>query len=187
VLLPAATALPLQAGDVVAISGVMDTLDGERAIRADAVRLTDMRIPPIEKEAQAWPAPGSRTTRVGRLMAPGVLRASGTVTAHTSTGLVLTCDGGARMEVVLTGRKDCGVEEPETPIPAPPVLSNVEVTGVLTLAKQEGALIGRVRPRVFEDVRLLGSSAETAVRATGLVMSGPFRYVGGLRLEATKQ
>jgi len=187
VVLPAAPMLPLLAGDVVAVSGAMATLDGEKVIRAEAVRLIDMLTPPVEKEGAVWTVAGSRGQSPGRLMAPGVLRASGVVTAHTPTGFLLATDSGARVEVVLTGRKDCGVEDAETAIPTPGLLSRVAVVGVVTVAIREGVQIARVRPRAFEDLHLLGSSASTAVRMAGLVASGPFRDAGRLPLEAKKQ
>lgn len=163
--------LPFQAGDLVAVNGILGTVDGERVVRDATIRLIDMRIPDKEEGTTAWRPPGMGVPPLGALLAPGVVRVTGIV---KSVGPDLaTLDGGVPIEVPLTGRKECGVEDAETPIECPPILSKAEVTGVVTLGLREGRPFVRVRPRTFQDVRVLTPQPVVLARMAAQTAAAP--------------
>lgn len=152
---PAVTpVLALQAGDVVAVTGTMDTDNGERFVRDAVVQLVDMRMPP-GKGSTDTAAGQSRFPADVRLLAPGLARITANVSRvnpETATLDAPNVAGISSTEVLLTGRKDCGIEDPETPLAAPRHLSRVTVTGVLCTAVRDGRTVLILRPRSFADI-----------------------------------
>lgn len=163
--------LPLQSGDVVALRGVMGTADDERVVQEATVALVDMQAASVESSGKEWRMPGAAGPPVGRLLAPGILRVAGLVKSSTPERLLL--DGPMPVEVVLVGRKDCGVEDVEAPLPAAPALSRVSATGIVTLAVPDGKPVIRIRPRTFEDLTRQESTAMVLLGIAMRVMAGP--------------
>jgi uncharacterized lipoprotein YddW (UPF0748 family) len=155
--------LALQTGDVIAVSGTVAMVDGERVI--DNSTATLVSIDPAQGKV---PDAGRVGLSTGNALTEGIspnVRVRGRVTEVKTDRFVL--DDGAQIEVMLSGRKDPGVEAVETLLPAPKAGDNVEVVGLATVSRQaDGKAFIRLRPRVAEDIKILPVTlAERAARA----------------------
>jgi hypothetical protein len=158
--------LPYQTGDVVAVSGAVAIVDGERVI--DNASVTFLGITPDD-------VIGPDMGRLGFISGSGLAAEKDgvyhTVRVHARVTEVkpdrFILDDGTQMEVMLSGRKDPGVEAVETLLPAPNAGDNVEVAGLATMYRQaDGKTHVRLRPRTAEDIKVLPVTlAERAVKA----------------------
>jgi len=157
--------MPFQAGDVVAVSGTVAEDEGERIIDNAVARLVDMTT---YTDAPFFEFPGVHEGRAlaekGDGFYPWVRVAGRVVEVHPDRFLL---DDGTRMEVMLTGRKDPGVEAVETPIPAPEPGSHVQVMAAAMVTKRaDGGVLIRLRPRSADHVKPL----PTPIGATLLIL-----------------
>lgn len=146
--------LPFQAGDIVAVSGTAAWIEGERAIDNATARLVGISS---YTDAPFFEFPGVNEGRAlaaeGENFYPWV-RVMGRVVEVQPDRFIL--NDGVRMEVTLSGRKDPGVEAPETPIPAPEPGSHVQVLAAAAVTPQaDGGVQIRLRPRSPDHVRPL--------------------------------
>lgn len=142
--------LPFQPGDVVAVNGSLETVDGETTIDRALVRLTD--IAPLS----VLPAPVTTTgPNLATGMTPGgiLVQVKGTVTEASASGLTLD-DGGTRIQIPLSDLKDFGVEATGMTITPPAVGTLVSVTGIadvsIPVAGQTPTI--RILPRSAGDI-----------------------------------
>ncbi len=156
VRLAAPPLLPFQAGDVVSALGTLLPVEGERAIDRATVRLTD--IAPMS----ALPAPVATT---GSALLAGTVpngvpvRVQGEVVESAPDHF--TIDDGTRIQVVLAGLKDPGVEATTFSLTPPAVGTRVAVTGLAGIAQstESAAPVVRLRPRGSEDLAFLPPTA----------------------------
>jgi hypothetical protein len=141
----------------VAVVGVTAFAQGERLIDNAIARLVDI-------ESYSEPSPVSLLDAVIAPERAGPLvRTEGKVLEAGPARFLLAAESGLRAEVALTGRKDPGVESPETPIPAPEVGRYVQVTGIVTVSQSpDGGTWIHIRPRSASEV--IGQATPLAER-----------------------
>lgn len=161
---------PLQAGDVVALTGVMATDEGERLIRDARLRLIDMQMPSPETGTGVWELP-NRDGALGVAVAPGMMRIAGLVSSVSSDEVSLRA--AAPVEVRLSERKGCGVEDEEAPLPPPPLAAKVEVTGVVTMAARDGQTTLRLWPRTPDDLSVVEGPGALIARIASAIVAPP--------------
>jgi hypothetical protein len=114
--------MALQPGDVVAIAGTTDEVDGEELLTGASARLVDIDV------TQHQPA-----------------RFVGTVTGVRGDRCIVT--GPDPFELVLASQKAPDIDSPVAVVPPPPIGSRVVVTGVTVQARQpDGTSVLVVRP-----------------------------------------
>jgi uncharacterized lipoprotein YddW (UPF0748 family) len=152
----AGPSLPLQAGDIVAVVGTLLPVEGEHAIDNATVRLTD--IAPQSALPTPLAATGSGLAS-GSITGGVPVRVQGQVVESGPDGFTL--EDGARIQVLLAGLKDPGVEATAFSLTPPAVGTNVAVTGFACVAQSTKDVLPvvRLRPRGSEDVVILPPTA----------------------------
>jgi uncharacterized lipoprotein YddW (UPF0748 family) len=166
---------PIQPGDVVAVTGVAGTLDGERILNRARVVLVDMQSAASETGTARWTCPGINTASAGIKLATGIVRVRGLVTG--GDGASIQVGGPVPVEVQLAGRKGCGVEDEVTPLPAPLPASQVAITGLVTVAQRDGHPVIRLWPRAPEDIVVEAGPGAAIGRALGGMLAPPLAMV----------
>ncbi len=146
--------LPFQPGDIVSVVGLWRSIEGEPAIDASRVRLTD--IAPSSAQPAAI-TPTGEALKTDTAPIGSLVQVKGTVTASSFGGFVLD-ESGTRIDVPSEGLKESGVEATKLDLTPPPVGTLVSVTGILGIAPggdAKGLPPLRILLRAGTDVRNL--------------------------------
>jgi uncharacterized lipoprotein YddW (UPF0748 family) len=164
-----APALPFQPGDLVALAGAVGMDGGERCVDAAVAQWVGVEL---------WPdrAIPLRSDDLAERpeQAAGLAALEGRVTEVLGDRFLL--EAGRRVEVLLSGRKDPGVESPEEPLPAPAAGARVRVRGILTVTRQaDGSVYVRLRPRTSADLEALPQPSLWPIGGAATAVAACFR------------
>jgi hypothetical protein len=166
--------MPLQAGDIVSVTGMLTKIDGEMAVDGAEAVLVDI----IALEDRVASTSAQILKRMGLPMAGTLARVYGKVAEVRPDRFIV--DAGTPVEVMLSGRKDPGVEAEEEPLIAPGVGTKVEVTGVASVTlRDDGTTLNILRPRTPADIKELpATTAERIMDIAWRLSVLPFRGPG---------
>lgn len=181
VLLGPSPVLPFQPGDTVAVQGAAAMDDGERCIAGATARLVGMAR---WSDRPAELTPADLAERPER--AAGLIALEGRLVEAGPDRLAL--DAGRRVEVVLSGRKDPGVEDPVVPLAAPAAGRRVRIVGVATFTRQpDGSALVRLRPRTAGDIVERAEPFPIPIGGAAAIVAACFRRgAGGAEMDKEK-